>query len=382
MTTRQRLIARWALATLAVVAVVWIFIAADSAMTPFIVGLILAYLLAPTVNRLSAFLPRWAAILVVYIVGLVFIILAVLFVLPPLVAQAQRLISNLPDLEGWQRIAGQLLEQYRQTVPPTLQAPIEQSVQEAVPIIRNNVTSILQNAIRFLFSQIASLFGLVTFLVGFLFIPIWLFYVLNDQRRALVSLNRILSYRVRADFWNVWGIVDRSLSAYIRGQLTLGLIIGIAVGIGLGILDLIPGIEVDYILLLALWAGICELIPMIGALLGMIPGILVALVVGGPFSAIVVAILYIVIQQIENNFLVPRIVGDSVGVHPAVLTVVLIAMGQVFGLLGVIVAAPLAAIARDLYLYFDRRLGGKTPEEAIESISRKAEQIAEQAQKA
>jgi predicted PurR-regulated permease PerM len=114
----------------------------------------------------------------------------------------------------------------------------------------------------------------------------------------------------------------------------------------------------------------------------MVPGILVALVVGGPFSAIVVAILYIVIQQIENNFLVPRIVGDSVGVHPAVLTVVLIAMGQVFGLLGVIVAAPLAAIARDLYLYLDRRLGGKTSEEAIESISRKAEQIAERAQKA
>src|SRR4029453_19548935 len=84
-------------------------------------------------------------------------------------------------------------------------------------------------------------------------------------------------------------------------------------------------------------------------------------------------ILYIAVQQIENNFLVPRIIGESVGVHPAILTVVLIAMGQVYGLLGVILAAPLSAIARVLFVYLYRRIDGEPPEMARLAVEKHAE---------
>jgi predicted PurR-regulated permease PerM len=215
----------------------------------------------------------------------------------------------------------------------------------------------------------------VTFLIGFLIIPIWLFYVLNDQARARAFIDKLLSPRIRPDFWNIWGIVNKVFSDYIRGQLILGLAVGVMAGLGLLLLRLL-GFDVRYILLLALIAGVTELIPIIGPIIGAIPGVLVGFIASdsGPSTGVAVLVVYIVVQQLENNFLVPRIIGESVGVHPAILTVILIAMGQVFGLLGVVLAAPLTAIARDLFVYVYRRLGGLSAEAARWSLSMEAEQ--------
>src|SRR5262249_59512637 len=107
-----------------------------------------------------------------------------------------------------------------------------------------------------------------------------------------------------------------------------------------------------------------------------IPAVLVGLLAagGGAQTGLAVLVVYIVVQQLENNFLVPRIIGESIGVHPAILTVILIAMGQVFGLLGIVLAAPLTAIARDLYVYVYRRLDGLSAEAARRSISLEAPQ--------
>jgi predicted PurR-regulated permease PerM len=361
--------AQLALALFAVAVLIWLFIAAGSSMTPFVIGVVLLYLLSPTVNWLSRRMPRGLAIGLVYLLAALLITAAFVFLVPPVVGQVQRLITNFPNVDALRGWSQDLIARYRDLTPDALEPQIEQAAQAVLPAIQSNISTIVRNTLTFVASQISGLVSLLSFVVGLLIIPIWLFYLLNDQRKVIAFINRLLNFRVRADFWNVWRLVDRSLSAYIRGQLTLGLIIGVAVGVGLGVLDLVPGVEVDYILLLAIWAGICELIPMIGALLGMVPGVIIAFVLGGPTSGIAVLVLYVVVQQIENNLLVPRIIGDSVGVHPAILTVTLIALGSVFGLVGVIAAAPITAIARDLYLYAFRRLGGAEPGPAMQSLS-------------
>jgi predicted PurR-regulated permease PerM len=361
--------AQLALALFAVAVLIWLFIAAGSSMTPFVIGVVLLYLLSPTVNWLSRRMPRGLAIGLVYLLAALLITAAFVFLVPPVIGQVQRLITNFPNVDALRGWSQDLITRYRDLTPDALEPQIEQAAQAVLPAIQSNISTIVRNTLTFVASQISGLVSLLSFVVGLLIIPIWLFYLLNDQRKVIAFINRLLNFRVRADFWNVWRLVDRSLSAYIRGQLTLGLIIGVAVGVGLGVLDLVPGVEVDYILLLAIWAGICELIPMIGALLGMVPGVIIAFVLGGPTSGIAVLVLYVVVQQIENNLLVPRIIGDSVGVHPAILTVTLIALGSVFGLVGVIAAAPITAIARDLYLYAFRRLGGTEPEPAMQSLS-------------
>jgi predicted PurR-regulated permease PerM len=176
--------------------------------------------------------------------------------------------------------------------------------------------------------------------------------------------------RARADFWNVWSIINAVLSNYVRGQLILGFAVGTAVGIGLLSLQLI-GIDMQYILLLSILAGITELIPILGPIIGAVPAVLIGFSIS-PTAGVAVLILYILIQQLENNFLVPRIVGESIGIHPAVLSVLLIALGQVFGLSGIILSAPAAAIARDLFVYTYQRLSGSNPAVARNDVHERA----------
>jgi predicted PurR-regulated permease PerM len=365
-----RRLGQWLLALLALYAVGWLLISAAPALTPFVIGLVLAYLLMPIVDRLARGMPRWLAILLVYIGGIGLLSISIAFIIPPAIDQVQQLFASIPDADRLLKMWNDLLQDYRALVPDSVQRPVEQGIRNALQTAQANLAGYLQRVGAFLFSQVLNVLNTLTFLIGFLIIPIWLFYVLNDRSQAAALVDRLLPARARPDFWNIWGLADEVFSDYIRGQLLLGLAVGSMVGLGLLLLRLV-NIEVPYILLLAIVAGITELIPIIGPIIGAIPGVLIGFFggEGGVQAGVAVLILYIAVQQIENNFLVPRIIGESVGVHPAILTVVLIAMGQVFGLLGIVLAAPLTAIARDLFVYVYRRLDGLSPAAARHTIS-------------
>ena len=368
-----RRLAQWALVALAVYAVFWLLSSAISAMTPFIIGLVLAYLLLPLVNRLDRWMPRPLAILTVYVGGFLAVFLAVAYIVPPVANQFQQLISSLPSRDQLSSFGSGLLQQYQDRVPPEIKQPIEQGLNSALQTLQRNFATYVQGASTFLFGQVLQILNTLSFLIGFLIVPFWVFYVLNDQAKGRGFINRILHPRVRADFWNVWGIVNQVLSDYIRGQLLLGLAVGVMVWIGLMILGLL-GFDVPYTLLLAIFAGITELVPIIGPILGAIPAVLLGFFASesGWQAGLAVLALYLLVQQLENNFLVPRIIGESIGIHPAILTVVLIAMGQVFGLFGIILAAPVSAIGRDLFVYVYRRLEGLSAQEARRSIAAEA----------
>jgi predicted PurR-regulated permease PerM len=364
-----RRLGQWLLALLALYAVGWLLWSAAPALTPFVIGLVLAYLLMPIVDRLAEGMPRWLAILLVYIGGIGLLAVSIAFIIPPAIDQVQQLFASIPDADRLLKMWNDLVQEYRALVPDSVQQPVEQGIRNALQTAQTNLAGYLQGVGAFVFNQVLNVLNTLTFLIGFLIIPIWLFYVLHDRAQAAALVDRLLPPRARPDFWNIWGIADDVFSDYIRGQLLLGLAVGTMVGLGLLGLRLL-GIKVPYILLLAIIAGITELIPIIGPIIGAIPGVLIGFFggEGGVQAGVAVLILYIAVQQIENNFLVPRIIGESVGVHPAILTVILIAMGQVFGLLGIVLAAPLTAIARDLFVYVYRRLDGLSPATARHTI--------------
>jgi predicted PurR-regulated permease PerM len=357
----RRTLARWLLVVVALYVVGWLLVNALPSLTPFIIGLVLAYLLLPIVNRLDRKMPRWLAILTVYAGGVVLITISIAYIAPIVADQIERLVSNFDAfVDRLQTMGQELFRQYQSSVPASIRAPIEEGVRNGLRSLQANITTYLQGIGTLILSWILQIVNTVTFLVGFLIIPIWLFYILNDVQQGSAFIDRLLHSRIRADFWNIWGIINRIFSDYIRGQLLLGLAVGVMVGVFLLVLRLF-GFEIgNYILLLAIVAGITELIPIIGPILGAIPGVIIGFTVS-PTTGLVVLLVYVLVQQIENNFLVPRIIGESVGIHPAILTVVLIAMGQIFGLLGVVLAAPLSAIGRDLFVYIYRRLDGESP---------------------
>lgn len=371
----RRTLARWLLVLLALYAVGWLLWSARPALTPFIIGLVLAYLLLPLVNRLDRKMPRWFAILTVYAGGVVLATVSIAYVVPPLVDQVQQLIASIPEEAELVAMWNELLQSYRDLVPPNIRQPIEDGIRNALRTAQANLAGYVQSLGTFILTQVVSILNTVTFLIGFLIIPIWLFYVLNDQERGRAFIDRIIHSRARPDFWNVLGIVNKIFSDYVRGQLILGLAVGAMVGLGLLSLRLL-GIEVPYILLLAIIAGLTELIPIIGPIIGAIPGVLIGFFggEGGWQAGVAVLAVYVIVQQLENNFLVPWIIGESIGIHPAILTVVLIAMGQVFGLGGVILAAPISAIGRDLFLYIYRRLEGLPAPAARASIALEEEE--------
>jgi predicted PurR-regulated permease PerM len=157
--------------------------------------------------------------------------------------------------------------------------------------------------------------------------------------------------------------VDGLLGSYLRGQLLLCLIVG-----GMATIALIL-LGIDAALLLGTIAGVLELIPILGPYMGALPAVLIALV-KEPILALWTALAFAAIQQIENLFLVPRISGNAVRFHPALVMVIVLMGSQLAGLWGLLVAVPVAAMIRDVYAYLYLRTTerGATPEMALETL--------------
>ena len=198
--------------------------------------------------------------------------------------------------------------------------------------------------------------------LGFLIIPIWAFYILRDRVNLTGAFAESLPSEWRDEVWAVLSIIERVVGRWIRAQLLLGVVVGVATFLGL----LLLGFVIDprftqFAVLLAVIAGILELLPIIGPIISMVPTLLVALTTSDPaVAAIAVVVLYLV-QQVEGAVLVPKIQGSAVQLHPALIIFVLIVGGSIAGLLGAILAIPITAAGRDVYRYLFRRLSDTPP---------------------
>jgi predicted PurR-regulated permease PerM len=164
--------------------------------------------------------------------------------------------------------------------------------------------------------------------------------------------------------WEIARIVDRVFGQWIRGQLFLGVTVGIATFLGLLILNfLVDPVFGRFALLLAVSAGILELLPIIGPIIAAVPAVLLALT-AGPEAAIAALLLYLLVQQVENNVLVPKIQGDAIELHPSAVMFSLVVGGAIAGLLGAILALPVTAAGRDVYRYLFHRLSDEPADRA------------------
>ena len=321
------------------------------ALVPFFLGAALAFAIAPVVDRLAALFPfqsreraRGAAILTLYAVFAgILVLLGIIFV-PTIAHQLSGLADDLPSLiDQGQEQLDRWQDWYVREIP--------ESIRNELDVVSGDIRSSAGGSIRGALTSVAgALYQTAAALLGFAVIPVWLFYVLKDRGRAAENFVAFLPEGLRDHARNIAAIINRTMGSYLRAQILLGIIVGVVDGIGLYLLD------VQFAFGLAVIAGITEMIPIIGPIIGAVPGILVALAVN-PEKAVWVALLYLAVQQMENHILVPRIQGAAVHLNPAIIILLLVMANALVGFWGMFVVIPLAAMAKDVFLYVYDRLG-------------------------
>lgn len=321
----------WAGATLALLLIISLL---REILLPFVVGAAVAYFLDPIADRLeSAGLSRlWATILIVLVFGLL-VILGVVFILPLLVDQLLDLAAKLPGYFLYVRdLAAGYLKQWFGDKWIENQLGNNGSVKDIAEKITVWVGKLLP-------SVLSGGLAVVNFLALAIITPVVTFYLLLDWDRMMGDISSWLPRDHAKTIHQIADDIDEVISGFVRGQITVLVILGLFYVIGLTTIGL------NFGLLIGLGAGLVSFIPFVGAIVGLAIGGAVAVVQFWPEWHLVVAVLsvFFIGQAIEGNVLSPMIVGDRVRLHPVWLMFALFVFGYLFGFVGMLLAVPAAA---------------------------------------
>lgn len=316
----------WGIGLLVSLIALWLV---SDAVAPFILGAALAYLLDPVADRLEAWgCSRTVSTVIISVGFLIAALVATIAIIPLLLEQAQALVKSLPTL--FASLVAFLEEKF-----PTLfeadstlrqgLASFQDTLQEKGAALANTVLS--------------SSLKLVDFVLLLIVAPVVGFYLLLDWDRMIAVIDTWLPREHAPVIRRLGGEINDVLAGFVRGQMTVGLILGIFYAVALGLIGLQFGIVVG------LLAGALTFIPYVGSTVGGATSIGLAIFQfwGDPIWIGVVAVVFVIGQVVEGNFLTPKLVGGSVGLHPVWLMFALYAFGSLFGFAGLLIAVPAAA---------------------------------------
>lgn len=309
---------RSVLTVLIYVGALWFLFTIREVVAIVLTAVVLSAALDPMVNRLERWgVPRGLGIAALYVVlaGLLTVVL-VTFV-PVVSTQFFQLINDLPSI-------AQRLFAFTQQVAPGAGT--------------GGLSSLLTHFGSSFFHGVQTVIGGV---VGFVAVMVLTFYLTLEERAIRRMIVGWTPARWQAMVGDVMGKVETHLGLWLRGQLLLGLIVGTAVGTGLALL------QVKYALALGVIAGVTELIPTVGPYIGLAPALLVAYS-QAPMLTLWTALIYLGVQQLENNFLVPRIMSRAAGVNPIVVLIAILAGAQLAGIVGILLSVPIVIIGQTI----------------------------------
>ncbi|MEG6585610.1 AI-2E family transporter [Dendrosporobacter sp. 1207_IL3150] len=305
-----------------------------SGLYPFIIGLFLAYLLNPIVcylEKTKGIRRIWAIVLVYFILFSILIGGGSQFI-PLLVHELENFGNELPQMANKVEELIQLIQnQYQNSgLPLSMRIALDQAVIKIETEMQVFVAEVAQGIVNML-----------SHIIGLAISPVLAFYLLHDWYAIKEELLSILPGRWRPEVISTFKDINKVLSGVIRGQILIAVIVGILVSIGLYLLDL------RYALLIGLLAGILDIIPYFGAVIGAAPAVAMALLYS-PLLALKVSVLFLLVHQLEGTIIQPKILGESVGLHPISVIFFVFIGGELGGLLGMLIGVPLAAIAKVL----------------------------------
>ncbi|MBY7143297.1 AI-2E family transporter [Virgibacillus sp. NKC19-3] len=298
-------------------------------LSPFLVSLLIAYLLYPIIKKIHSYnIPRGIAVLSIYILFFGITAYVIYRVYPAVMHQLQDLKEQLPVfIRMYENLIYQLYE-YTSFLPETVHDKIDGLI--------TRVETSLENILDKLVGGVTRIFDAIIFLTV---IPVLVFYFLKDYNKLKDYVKTFIPEKYRAQTSKLVHAIDKSLGSYIRGQLLVSLLVSLATWIVFQFLN------INYALLLAIIMGITNLIPYFGPIIGAVPVMAIALTTSWKL-VIFVLIAILAIQVIEGNFLSPYIVGKSINIHPIAIIFALLLGGELFGVIGLIVAVPLLTICK------------------------------------
>lgn len=325
-----------------IIAGIWLIFRFSQIISPLIIAVIVAYVLNPVVNWVHrrAHIPRTLALVLVYLLLLLLISLMPALVIPSLVKQ-------FADFAGeFQRLIASVAKALSRPIwilGFSVESP--DFVRQLLSALQNIMPPLATGALGMVVSVASGLAWLV-------FIMVVSFYLIKDAEHIERYLRGLVPPDYREEFFTLLAQIEAIWKPFFRGQLIVSATVGIAVAIVVSALGLRNGV------ILGLIAAVLEVIPNFGPVLAAIPAILLAWFQGSAFLpvsngwfAIIIAGAYVIIQQVENNYLIPRIIGRTLKLHPAVVLVGIAAGATIGGVLGILLAAPVIATLRVLIKY-------------------------------
>lgn len=317
----------WGLAAAGFLLLLWLL---GDVLLPFVVGGAIAYLLDPVADRLERLgLGRVLATVVITVgVILVFVVLALLIV-PTLVRQASGLVATAPQMV--QQMQTFLGERFPDVLDADSQ--LRQSLNGLGATLQERGAQLLQRVL-------ASVSGLVNVVLLVVLVPVITFYLLMDWDRMVTRVDELLPREHAPVIRKLAADIDATMAGFLRGQGTVCLILGTFYAVGL----MLAGLQFGLVVGLA--AGLISFIPYVGTILGGATALGLALFqFWGEWHLVgLVAAIFVAGQVMEGNFLTPKLVGGSVGLHPVWLIFALSAFGTLFGFVGLLIAVPVAAM--------------------------------------
>ncbi len=316
----------WGIASAVFLVVLWFL---GDVILPFVLGGAIAYFLDPVADRLEkAGCTRALAVSIITLVALLVFVIMALLVIPTLIQQTLSLINIAPQL--FNDLQGFLTERFPQLVDED--STLRKSLIAVGETIRDRGGQVLDTVV-------GSAASLINIIVLFVIVPVVAFYLLYDWDRMVANIDGMLPRDHAPVIRDLAGQIDDTLASFIRGMGTVCLILGTYYAVALMLVGLQFGLVVGFI------AGLITFIPYVGAVVGGALAIGLALFQfwGDWMSIGLVAGIFVLGQVAEGNFLTPKLVGNSVGLHPVWLIFALSVFGALFGFVGMLVAVPVAA---------------------------------------
>ncbi|MHB0975871.1 MAG: AI-2E family transporter [Candidatus Aquicultorales bacterium] len=326
----------WVGICIIVVGAVWTLWQIQAVLPPFIYALLIVYLLRPLVNGLEdRKVPRVLAIVISYLLVVAAIALLLLIIIPIFVGEVKAFLGALPkQVESIKATVIDLTQRIRLMNS----APLN----DALDSVSKSLSTAAMGFAKRIPETLVGIFGSTLNLV---LAPLIAFYVLKDLRGIKSNIEKAIPARYREEGMDILKKIDAILGGFLKGQLLVAASVGVLVGISMAVLG------IKYALLIGIISAIFNIIPYLGPIASGIPAVLIALETS-PTLALIVVVVLLVVNQLDGLFISPNIMSQQVDLHPAVVIFALLTGGTLFNIMGMLLAIPVAAVGKAIYLHF------------------------------